>query len=320
MLAVALLIIVSTLPGPRAVASPTTSATEAATLTVAPTPTGAASAAPTSAAATSAPAAAVILAAGDISSCSTDGDAATADLLDDLAGTVVTLGDAVYPDGTAGQFADCFDPTWGRQRSRIRPTVGNHEYHTKGAAAYFRYFGTAAGDPATGYYAYDLGTWRVYSLNSNCTQIGGCDAGSAQVKWLLADLAANPRDCVLAYWHHPRYSSAEHGSQASVDGLWDTLYGAGAEVVLSGHDHDYERFAPQSDGGRVDPDRGIVEFVVGTGGFSHYPFRDILSTSRVRNNTTFGVLELTLGVGSWSSRFVPVAGKSFTDTAGGTCH
>jgi hypothetical protein len=160
----------------------------------------------------------------------------------------------------------------------------------------------------------------VYSLNSNCTEIGGCGPASAEVAWLKEDLAANPHQCVLAYWHHPRYSSGEHGSQASVDGLWDALSAAGAEVVLNGHDHDYERFAPQSGDGRVDQDAGMVEFVVGTGGFSHYQFRNVLATSRARNNTTFGVLELTLLADGWSSRFVPVAGKSFTDTASGSCH
>jgi hypothetical protein len=233
---------------------------------------------------------------------------------------VLTLGDAVYPDGTASQFGDCYDPTWGRVLSRTRPTPGNHEYHTTDAKGYFGYFGDAAGDPAKGYYAYDLGTWRVYSLNSNCEEIGGCDAGSAEVKWLNADLAENPAACVLAYWHHPRYSSGEHGSQPSVDGLWDALYAAGAEIVLSGHDHDYERFAPQSDKGEPDPDAGLVEFVVGTGGFSHYPFGRILATSQAHNNTAYGVLELTLSASSWSSRFIPIAGKSYTDAATGTCH
>jgi hypothetical protein len=262
----------------------------------------------------------LLIAAGDIASCDTNGDSATTKLLANLAGTIATLGDSVYPDGTAGQFSDCFDPTWGRQLSRIRPAVGNHEYHTKHAAGYFDYFGAAAGDPATGYYAYDLGAWRVYSLNSNCTEIGGCGKSSPQVAWLNADLAANPRSCVLAYWHHPRYSSGEHGSQDSVDGLWDTLYAAGAELVLSGHDHDYERFAPQSDEGREDPDRGIVEFVVGTGGFSHYPFGRPLSTSRARNNTTYGVLELTLDPNGWSSRFVSVGDAAPADPSGGSCH
>lgn len=262
----------------------------------------------------------MVLAAGDIASCTTTGDAATAKLLDELAGTVVTLGDNVYPDGTASQFADCYGPTWGRHLARTRPAPGNHDYRTKGAAGYFAYFGAAAGDPARGYYAYQLGGWRVYSLNSNCAEIGGCGPRSAEVAWLKADLAANPRACVLAYWHAPRYSSGPHGSQAAVDALWDALYDAGAELVLGAHDHDYERFAPQSGDGRLDPEAGIVQFVVGTGGFSHYEFGKVLSTSRARDNTAFGVLELTLSPGSWSSRFVPIAGQTYSDTASGTCH
>lgn len=317
----AVLVFVAKSLGPGANASPGAKATHAATASAAPSVAAPGTAAPaTIAPASSAPEPAVILAAGDISSCVTNGDSATAALLDELAGTVLTLGDSVYPDGSASQFEDCFDPTWGRHLARIRPTAGNHDYHAKAAGPYFRYFGEAAGDPSKGYYAYELGTWRVYSLNSNCAEIVGCGAGSPEVVWLKGDLAANPSQCVLAYWHHPRYSSAEHGSQVAVDGLWDTLYAAGAEIVLSGHDHDYERFAPQSDEDRLDEDAGIVEFVVGTGGFSHYEYRNVLPTSRARNNTTFGVLELTLLEGSWSSRFVPVAGKSYTDTASGTCH
>jgi hypothetical protein len=262
----------------------------------------------------------VLVAAGDIASCTTSGDSATAKLVDDLPGTVAILGDSVYPDGTRSQFEDCYGPTWGRFIDRTRPAPGNHEYHTANAAGYFAYFGARAGDPDEGWYAYDLGAWRIYALNSNCGEIGGCDARSKQVAWLRADLAANARQCVLAYWHHPRYSSARHGSQPQTDGLWDALYDAGAEVVLGGHDHVYERFGPTSDEGHQDPARGIVEFVVGTGGYSHYEFVNVLPTSRVRNNTAFGVLALTLASGSWTARFVPIAGRSFTDTAAGTCH
>jgi hypothetical protein len=262
----------------------------------------------------------VLVGAGDIASCTTGGDAATANLLDEIPGTVVVLGDSVYPDGTHGQFADCYGPTWGRFLDRTRPAPGNHEYHTTDAAGYFGYFGARAGDPDEGWYAYDLGEWRIYALNSNCAEIGGCDPGSAQVRWLAADLAANPRRCVLAYWHHPRFSSGRHGSNPAVDTLWDTLYDAGAELVLNGHDHSYERFAPQSDAGRLDPDAGIVEFVVGTGGYTHYEFPNVLATSLVRDNAAFGVLQLTLSQGSWTARFVPIAGQSFSDEASGRCH
>lgn len=197
---------------------------------------------------------------------------------------------------------------------------GNHEYRTPGAAAYYAYFGTRAGDPAKGYYAYDLGAWRVYALNSNCDEVGGCDAGSPQVAWLTADLAAHPVECVAAYWHHPRWSSGRHGSDPAVAGLWKALYEAGAEIVLNGHDHTYERFAPQSGSGSLDEERGVVEFVVGTGGYTHYEFPKVLPASRARNDAAFGVLELTLSPGSWSARFVPIVGQTFADTAAGTCH
>ncbi len=262
----------------------------------------------------------VFVGAGDIADCNSTGDTATARLLDGIGGTVFTLGDNVYEDGTPSEFDDCYGPTWGRHKSRTRPSVGNHEYHTAGAAGYFEYFGARAGDPDEGWYAYNLGAWRIYALNSNCAEIGGCGAGSAQVAWLKNDLADHPKACVLAYWHHPRYSSGKHGSNPNTDGLWDALYDAGAELVLAGHDHDYERFAPLNRSGIPNKARGIVEFVVGTGGREHYDFANILSTSRARNNTAWGVLKLTLSAGSWTSRFVPVAGKTFSDTSSGTCH
>jgi Calcineurin-like phosphoesterase len=314
------LAVVANLAGPKA--SPSTTASSVAQ------PTGAVPASPSSTTATTTPPAseppdpdaAVLIAAGDIASCTTDGDEATAKLLDNLPGTIATLGDNVYPEGTSRQFRECYDPTWGRQLYRTRPSPGNHEYLTEGGAGYFGYFGAAAGDSKSGYYAYDLGTWRIYSLNSACEDIGGCDKGSPQVAWLKADLAAHPTQCVLAYWHFPRFSSGRHGSQAIVAGLWDTLFEAGAEIVLNGHDHSYERFAPQSDAGKLDADKGIVEFVVGTGGFSRYEFPNILPTSRVRDNTSAGVIELTLSPGSWTSRFIPIAGQTFTDTASGNCH
>ena len=279
-----------------------------------------ASAAPSAGSTPGGVAPATLLAAGDVASCTTTGDSATAKLVEAIPGTVAVLGDSVYPSGTAGELRDCYRPTWGRFLDRTRPAPGNHEYLTSNAAAYFAYFGDRAGDPAKGWYAYDLGAWRLYSLNSNCDEVGGCDAGSPQVDWLRADLAANPHACVLAYWHHPRFSSGRHGSQEQVAGLWDALYDAGAELVLNGHDHGYERFAAQSGRGALDPARGIVEFVVGTGGYTHYEFPNVLATSRARDNTSFGILQLTLGTGTWSARFLPVAGASFTDDASGACH
>jgi acid phosphatase type 7 len=263
---------------------------------------------------------AVLVGAGDIAACASDGDEATAKLLDRIDGIVFTLGDNVYPHGTLDEFRRCYDPSWGRQLSRTRPTPGNHDYETPGAAGYFAYFGSAAGDPTTGWYAYDAGTWRVYVLNSNCAAIGGCDAGSTQERWLRSDLAANPRACVLAMWHHPRFSSGEHGNDPMTQALWQDLNDAGAELVLNGHDHTYERFAALTPSGQADPAYGIVEIVVGTGGRSHYVFPIIRDNSLVRNDTTYGVLRLVLSDGSWSFEFMPVKGGTFTDRGGGTCH
>jgi hypothetical protein len=305
--------IVTPTAGPT-LSGPATSAADGPSLAVsgAPSASGAPSSAPVGPV--------TLIAAGDITSCAVTTDSATATLVESIPGTVATLGDDAYESGTAREYRQCYNPTWGAFLDRTRPAPGNHEYLTSGAAGYFGYFGLRAGDSKLGYYAYDLGAWRLYALNSNCADIGGCTPGSPEVAWLKADLAAHPTQCVLAYWHHPRFSSGEHGSNAFVAGLWDTLNAAGADIVLNGHDHDYERFAPMNDSGQVDTTGGIVEFVVGTGGRSHYPFTKLLPTSQVRNDATFGVLDLTLSPGGWSSRFVPVAGKTFTDTTSGTCH
>jgi acid phosphatase type 7 len=262
----------------------------------------------------------VLVGAGDIAGCDTTGDEQTAKLLDNISGTVFTLGDNVYNSGTAAQFANCYGPSWGRHKARTKPSVGNHEYLTSGASGYFGYFGSAAGDPKKGYYSYDKGSWHIVVLNSNCSPVGGCAAGSAQERWLRADLANHPNKCTLAYFHAPLYSSGEHGSSAYVRPFWNALYQANADVVLSGHDHDYERFAPQDANGVADPERGIREFVVGTGGKSHYPFGTIRPNSQVRNANTYGVLKLTLHAGSYEWKFVPVAGKTFTDSGTTGCH
>jgi len=234
---------------------------------------------------------------------------------------VATLGDNVYESGSASEYANCYNPSWGRHKGRTHPAPGNHEYNTSGASGYYGYFGAAAGDPTKGYYSYTLGAWHVVVLNSNCGAIGGCQKGSAQEQWLRQDLAAHPTACTLAYWHHPRFSSgAEHGSDAEMKPIWQALYDLGADVVLSGHEHNYERFAPQDPNGTRDDARGIREFVVGTGGKSHYGFAAILPTSEVHNSTTFGVLQLTLHPTSYDWRFVPEAGKSFTDAESDACH
>lgn len=262
----------------------------------------------------------VLVGAGDIADCGQSGDEATADLLDGIPGTVFTTGDNAYESGTAAQFADCYDPGWGRHKDRTRPVPGNHDYGTTGASGYFGYFGEAAGDPSRGYYSYDLGGWHVVAVNSNCEQVGGCGPDSPMVSWLKRDLAANPAGCTLAYWHHPLFSSGEHGNETRMRTVWSTLYRANADVVVNGHDHNYERFAPQSPGGKLDRPRGIREFVVGTGGRELRPFDGVKPNSRARSAKAFGVLKLTLGAHAYNWRFVPVAGETFTDAGTGRCH
>jgi 3',5'-cyclic AMP phosphodiesterase CpdA len=262
----------------------------------------------------------VLVGAGDIAACNEDGDEKTARLLDGIEGTVFTLGDNAYPNGTVQEFAKCYEPAWGRHKKRTRPLPGNHDYRTAGAAPYFAYFGANAGDPKTGYYSYDLGAWHIVVLNSNCGEIDGCHAGSTQEQWLRKDLAAHHTPCVGAMWHHPRYSSSsEHGDDTDVSDLWRALQDGGADWVLSGHDHTYERFAPQDADGKADPARGIRQFVVGTGGKSHYEFGTIRPNSEVHDNTAFGVLKLTLHPGSYGWEFVPVEGEKFTDKGSARC-
>jgi len=268
------------------------------------------------------PAGVVLVGAGDIASCSSTGDEATAALLDNIAGTVFNLGDNVYDNGTLTEYTNCYDGSWGRHKARTRPTPGNHEYNTANAAGYYSYFGAPAGDPAQGYYSYDAGDWHIVALNSNssCSTVS-CAAGSAQETWLRADLAANTKSCTLAYWHHPRFNSgASHGNTTAVTPLWNALYEFNADVILNGHEHVYERFAPQTPTGAADAVRGIRQFTVGTGGRSHYGFGTIQPNSEVRDGNTYGVLKLTLGASGYAWQFVPVAGATFTDAGTGTCH
>ena len=264
-----------------------------------------------------------VVAAGDIASCATEADEATAELVEGIEGTVLALGDEAYPRGTAADFEECYDPSWGRVKGRTRPVPGNHEYYTAGAAGYFGYFGEAAGDPDGGYYSYDLGAWHAVALNSNCEEVG-CGPGSRQVRWLEEDLAANDgAQCTLAYMHHPRFSSGEkHGSTGGgVEQLWEALYEADADVVLSGHEHNYERFAPQDPEGQVDPERGIRQFVVGTGGGGgEGPISDSpIANSEVRADGTDGVLKLTLRPKNYEWEFVPVEGEAFGDSGSARC-
>jgi acid phosphatase type 7 len=259
----------------------------------------------------------VLYAAGDISDCNNNNDEATAKLLDGTTGTVAILGDNAYESGTATEYNNCYNPTWGRHKSRTMPSAGNHEYNTTGATGYYGYFGAAAGDPAKGYYSYDIGDWHVVVLNSNLLQINT----TTQLAWLRSDLTANTKSCTLAYWHHPRFSSGfEHGNDDTQQAFWDVLYELNADVVLNGHDHDYERFAPQTPTGVADNARGIREFVVGTGGRALYHLGTRKANSEVFNPTTYGVLKLTLSAGAYSWEFLPVAGQTFTDTGSGSCH
>jgi len=281
-----------------------------------PTPTASPTPTPTP---TPTPATVTLVGAGDIASCSSSGDEATALLLDGIGGTVFTAGDNVYDNGTSTEFTNCYDPTWGRHKARTRPAPGNHEYNTTGATGYYGYFGSAAGDSSKGYYVYELGAWRVYVLNSNCSVVS-CAAGSTQEQWLRADLADNPSACVVAYWHHPRFSDGTHGNSTTVQPFWQALYDAGAELVISGHDHDYQRFAPQTPTGVLDPARGIVEFVAGMGGRSHYAFATTSPNRVAGNATAYGVLRLDLSAGGYAFSFVPVAGQTYTDSGSGTCH
>ena len=264
-------------------------------------------------------AAPVLVGAGDIASCRSTGDEETAGLLAGIRGTVATFGDNAYPRGTDADFAECYAPSWGKFKARTMPSPGNHE--AAASSGYFDYFGAAAGEPGKGYYSYDLGSWHVISLNSNCSVVvGGCDPGSPQEQWLNADLAEHPNACTLAYWHHPRFSSGIHGDQSSVAPFWDALYQAGADVVLNGHDHDYERFEPLNPSGEPDPAQGIRQFVVGTGGAELRTFLRIKSTSEAGVARKNGVLKMTLHPDGYDWQFVTAPDGTEEDSGSGQCH
>jgi PKD repeat protein len=261
---------------------------------------------------------AVLVGAGDIASCGGSGDELTAAQLDGLPGVVFTAGDNAYDSGTAAEFSSCYEPSWGRHRSRTRPVPGNHEYLTAGAAPYFAYFGAAAGTAGQGWYSYELGKWHVIALNSNCDAIGGCGAGSSQAAWLEADLAAHPAACTVAYWHHPVFSSGTHGNESEMTSTWAVLDAAGVDLVVSGHDHDYERFAPQDGAGVADP-TGIREIVIGTGGKSLVGFSTIRPNSEVRSSSTYGVLRIDLRSAGYSWEFLPTPAGGFADAGSTFC-
>jgi hypothetical protein len=263
----------------------------------------------------------LVIAAGDIAQCDAQpaamtGAASTALLVESMPGSVLTLGDNAYYEGTAAEFATCYAPTWGRFRSRTNPSPGNHDYQTAAAAGYFDYFGDRAGSDRRCYYSFVVGAWHLISLNSNIP----ATPGSAQDLWLRTDLSANlDKRCVLAYWHHPVFSSGPHGNDPTMAGIWQTLYDFSADVVLVGHDHDYERFGPQDAAGRADAARGLRSFVVGTGGASPYAFETIRANSEARLAGSFGVVRLTLRSDRFQWDFVDIAGVT-RDFGEALCH
>jgi 3',5'-cyclic AMP phosphodiesterase CpdA len=261
----------------------------------------------------------IFVGAGDIAVCGGSAEA-TARQLDGIGGTVFTLGDNAYPTGTRSDFQNCYEPTWGRHKGRTRSAPGNHDYATPGAVPYYEYFGANAGPFGLGYYSFDLGTWHIISLNTNIP-----DNGSVQLAWLRADLLQNAgAKCTLAFWHHPVFSSGPNGSnpnevaiRAYGRELYRMLYDANADVILSGHDHLYERFAPQTADGILDPSRGIREFVVGTGGVPLYEFQPARPNSEVRLRV-HGVIKLTLATDRYAWDFLPVSGSG--DSGSTACH
>jgi 3',5'-cyclic AMP phosphodiesterase CpdA len=256
----------------------------------------------------------VLVGAGDIAQCREPGAEATARLLDTIAGTVFTTGDNVYRSGTPQEFRDCYGPTWGRHLSRTRPVPGNHDYETPGAAGYYEYFGQNAGPAGLGYYSYTVGPWLVVALNSEVD----VRAGSPQIQWLRGELASTRSRCTLAYFHRPLFSSGRNGDNPDLRDTWRTLYEAGVEVVLNGHDHLYERFAPQDPDGRADAARGIRQFTVGTGGAAPYPITAVRANSEMRGSE-WGVLVLRLSEGSYAWEFVPAAGGGLRDSGTDVC-
>ena len=268
----------------------------------------------------------VLVGAGDIAGCSSlAGAEATAKLIGQIPGTVFAAGDLAYDRGTVEEFSKCYDSTWGKFKDRTRPVPGNHEYYSQGGQAYFAYWGDRAGPKFKGYYSFELGSWHVVALNTNCDApgVGGCGAGSPQEQWLKGDLAAHAKSCVLAYGHHALYSSGvlkKHALHPELRDLWRDLYAAHAALILAGHEHSYERFAPQNPDGAADGANGIREIVVGTGGRSHDPLGLPLANSEVRNADTFGVIKLTLSPEKYKWEFVPVNGEEgFHDAGAGVC-
>ena len=259
---------------------------------------------------------ATLVGASDVGICTSNNDEATALLLDGIDGTVMMLGDGAYTAGTATEYANCYGPTWGRQLARTRPAPGEKEYATSGAAGYFGYFGAAAGTAGSGYYSYELGDWHVVVLNSSIST----KVGSPQINWLIQDLQANTRACTVAYWHYPYRFSTSSGVRTAIRPVWDVLYTYGVDIVVNGHYRFYERMAPQDPNEVADPQYGIVQFINGLGGAGTNSIGTVRPNSIVRQRTDMGVLKLTLGDGQYQWQFVPIAGRTFTDTGTGNCH
>lgn len=260
-------------------------------------------------------AAITLFAAGDIGECRFPGSKLTADLIERNDGEVLAVGDLVYPDGATKDYTKCYEPTWGRFKTRTLPVPGNHDYRTKDAVGYFSYFGSRAGEAGKGYYSVDREGWHIIAINSNIDT----DADSAQMTWLQQDLAATKATCILAFWHHPRYSSGPHGNSSHMAPIWETLAQHHASIVISGHDHDYERLAPMDANGRIDAAHGIRSFVVGTGGARLYDFSLRSMASEAWNGDSWGVLKLTLLPGRYRWEFLPVNGHDFHDSGEGRC-
>jgi acid phosphatase type 7 len=305
-------------PGPSPTATSTAGPSGSAPQSQAPTARPSGSAGPTPAA-TASPGDPVLVGAGDIGDCTSPGDEQTAAQIKKIPGTVFTAGDDAYPDGSLKHFQDCYGATWGQFKDRTKPAPGNHEWETADAAGYTAYFGALAKPDGTLWYSYDLGTWHVIVLDSDCTKVNGCGPSSAQGRWLAKDLAASKATCTVAIFHHPRFSSGLHANNSFVAPFWQALYAAGADLIINGHDHDYERFAPQDPNGDKDTARGIREFVVGTGGTALRPFTHTAANSQFREAIDHGVIKLTLHPGSYEWSFLPEAG-GFNDAGSGICH
>jgi hypothetical protein len=268
----------------------------------------------------------VLVGAGDIASCKNpEGARATAKLIEQIPGTIFAAGDLAYERGSEEDFKNCYAPAWGRFKDRTRPALGNHEYVDPKASGYFQYWGARAGPRGKGYYSYNLGDWHIVVLNTNCDakDLGGCAAGTPQETWLRQDLAKHPNACILAYGHHALFSSGvfkSHAIHPELKQLWEDLYAAHADLILAGHEHSYERFAPQDPDGKADAAHGIREIVAGTGGRSHDLLGFATPNSEVREWDTYGVLKLTLDSGKYTWEFIPEDGKSFRDSGDGACH